>query len=74
VEPRRPKAQRYLPSSPFRPPAEVPVESFLVSDRVTHDTFGLGRVIAVEESVAVVVDFGTRQERIPTPYHKLSKL
>ena len=74
MEPRRPKAPRYLPTSPFRPPAEVPVESFCVSDRVGHDTYGLGRVVAVEESVAVVVDFGTRRERIPTPYHRLSKL
>jgi hypothetical protein len=52
----------------------VPVETFEVSDRVGHDMYGLGRVIAVEESIAVVVDFGTRQERIVSPYHKLSKL
>ncbi len=43
-------------------------------DQVTHDKYGLGVVIGVEEEVAVLVDFGTQQERITTPYSKLTKL
>jgi hypothetical protein len=41
---------------------------------VTHDKYGLGVVIGVEEEIAVLVDFGTQQERITTPYNKLTKL
>lgn len=52
----------------------MPVQHFNVQDRVGHDTYGLGRVIEVEESIAVLVDFGNRRERIPAPYPKLSKL
>ena len=51
-----------------------PVEVFALSDRVTHDTYGLGVVISVENDVAVVVDFGPRTERIAAPYDKLFKL
>ena len=70
--PSRPRP--HLASSPFPPAAEVPVQHFNVQDRVGHDTYGLGRVIEVEESIAVLVDFGNRRERIPAPYPKLSKL
>lgn len=45
-----------------------------MQDRVSHDKYGLGLVIGVEEDVAVLVDFGSRQERIPAPYPKLVKL
>ena len=43
-------------------------------DKVNHDKYGLGVVIAVEEGVAVTVNFGPQTERIPTPYKKLAKL
>ena len=46
----------------------------LAQDQVTHDTYGLGRVIRVEDDTAVVVDFGTQQVRIATPCVKLNKL
>jgi hypothetical protein len=36
--------------------------------------YGLGRVTAVEEGVAVVVDFGSLEARIMSPYNKLSNL
>ena len=49
------------------------IEVFVVDDRVTHDKFGLGRVI-VEEDMAVVVDFGSEQVRITSPYRRLTKL
>jgi len=45
-----------------------------VHDQVTHDRFGLGRVIGVEGDVAVLVDFGAQQARITSPFAKLTKL
>jgi hypothetical protein len=45
-----------------------------VDDRVNHDQYGLGVVIGVEDEVAVLVDFRPRQERIPAPYNKMTKL
>lgn len=45
-----------------------------MNDQVTHDRYGLGVVIGVEDEIAVFVDFGSRQERITTPFHKLFKL
>ncbi|GAA1297471.1 hypothetical protein Psi02_14530 [Planotetraspora silvatica] len=45
-----------------------------MDDRVSHDRYGLGVVIGVEEGAAVLVDFGSRQERITAPYAKLVKL
>jgi hypothetical protein len=67
--------RRYLPSSPFKPPpAAPPVEQFEVDDLVTHDKYGLGRVILVEGDTAVVVDFTPRRVRIATPFTRMSKL
>ncbi|BDH14580.1 hypothetical protein HOK021_57590 [Streptomyces hygroscopicus] len=45
-----------------------------MGDRVTHDEHGLGRVIGIEDEVAVLVDFGSVQARIMSPYSKLAKL
>jgi hypothetical protein len=67
--------RRYLPSSPFKPPPEdPPVEQFEVDDLVTHDKYGLGRVILVEGDTAVVVDFAPRRVRILTPFARMVKL
>jgi hypothetical protein len=66
--------RRFLPSSPFNAPAAPPPEQFTLGDRVTHDQFGLGRIIGVEDEIALLVDFGSRQVRIIKPYAKLSKL
>jgi hypothetical protein len=75
MKPASAATRRHLPTSPFKaPPAAPPVEQFSVDDRVTHDRYGLGVVISVEDEVAVLVDFGSRQERITTPYAKLFKL
>ncbi|MFJ1753269.1 hypothetical protein [Kitasatospora sp. NPDC088134] len=46
----------------------APRKHFALGDRVTHDAYGLGRVIVVESEDAVLVDFGARQERIVQPY------
>jgi hypothetical protein len=46
-----------------------------VQDQVTHDKYGLGRVIDVEDdAAAVLIDFGSRQERITTPFSQLTRL
>jgi hypothetical protein len=75
MKPPRAAARRYLPTSPFKPPPPArPAETFAVHDQVTHDTYGLGVVLSVEDSVAVVVDFGPHQLRIPLPCAKLVKL
>lgn len=49
------------------------MENFTVGERVTHDSYGLGRVVG-EESAAVTVDFGSHRTRITSPFAKLSKL
>lgn len=67
--------RRRPPGSPFNVPVVVaPVEHFELKDRVTHDRYGLGTVIGIEDEIAVLVDFGSRKERIPTPYSKLTRL
>ncbi len=71
--PRRP-----LPGSPFNvadpaaPPSEA--ERYSVNDKVTHDKYGLGTIIGVEEGVGVFVDFGSHKQRLRTPCSKLVKL
>ena len=66
---------RYLATSPFKaPPPPEPVEVFEVNDQVTHDKYGLGVVLSVEEDEAVLVDFGQRRMRVTAPYAKMTKL
>jgi hypothetical protein len=70
----RAAARRHLPGSPFAPPAPAPpAETYAVDDQVTHDRYGLGVVLGVEDH-AVLVDFRPDQRRIPLPCAKLSKL
>ena len=67
--------RRYLPSSPFKPPPEAPpVERYALHDLVTHDKYGLGRVILVEGDDAVVIDFTSQKVRIMTPFRRMIKL
>lgn len=74
MKPARAPQRRPLPGSPFNtPPVVRPVKTFALSDQVTHDRYGLGRVIEVDEA-AVLVDFGDRTERICEPYPKLTRL
>jgi len=71
----RAAAPRLLPSSPFgAPPRTPPAEQFAVHDQVTHDKYGLGRVISVEDDTVLIIDFGSRRVRIATPCAKLTKL
>lgn len=62
--------RRHLPTSPFRPAVEKEVETFELHDRVSHESYGLGRVVGLE-SAAVTVDFGDCTRRIVSPFHKL---
>jgi hypothetical protein len=75
MKPTHAATRRFLPTSPFKPPpAAPPAEQFAVQDQVTHDKYGLGRVMSVEDDTALVIDFGTDQVRITTPCAKLTKL
>jgi hypothetical protein len=67
-------AQRaHLASSPFQPKPEPVIERFELHDRVSHESYGLGRVVG-HESAAVTVDFGNRTLRLVSPFPKLEKL
>jgi hypothetical protein len=75
MKPARAAPRRFLPGSPFNAvPVDPPVEQFAVRDRVTHDKYGLGWVVLVEDDEAVIVDFGSRKVRILSPFAKLTKL
>jgi hypothetical protein len=75
MKPSRAASRRYLPGSPFNTEvAAPPVEQFAVDDRVTHERYGLGKVVALEGDVAVLVDFGARRVRIVSPYDTLVRL
>jgi hypothetical protein len=71
----RTAARPLLPTSPFSaPPLTPPAEQFVVQDQVTHDKYGLGRVISVEDDTILTIDFGSRRVKITTPCVKLTKL
>ena len=64
---------RRLSSSPFHPDPEPPIEQYALSDLVSHDAYGLGRVIQVE-AAAVTVDFRSHTVRITSPFRKMARL
>jgi hypothetical protein len=61
------------PSSPFEPYREPRIEKYELDDRVSHDSYGLGRVVGLDGGGATV-DFNSRTVRIPTPFRKMTKL
>jgi hypothetical protein len=65
--------RRHLASSPFKPDPEPVIEQFDVDDMVSHDSYGLGRVVNVEAH-AVTVNFGDRTVRITSPFAQMGKL
>lgn len=69
-------SRRYLPGSPFNVPEApaAPVTRYVPQDQVTHDKYGLGTIVSVEEGIAVTVDFGTHTRRVSTPCAKMIKL
>jgi hypothetical protein len=60
-------------SSPFQPHPEPIIEQYVLGDRVSHDSYGLGRVVGVDAGGATV-DFGGGTVRITTPFRKMTKL
>jgi hypothetical protein len=66
--------RRSLPASPFTRRSTPAPEQYVVGDRVTHDKYGLGRVVAVEDDASVIVDFGSSHRRISTPFAAMTKL
>jgi hypothetical protein len=64
---------RHLASSPFQPDPEPTIELYDMDDMVSHDAYGMGRVVGVE-SDAVTVDFRNQTVRVRSPYSKMSKL
>ena len=65
--------QRHLATSPFAPAPEVSIETFECDDLVQHDSYGMGRVVH-RDSAAVIVDFRDQKVRVPSPFHKMTKL
>jgi hypothetical protein len=65
--------RRHLASSPFKPDPEPTIETYAVNDRVSHDAYGMGRVIQVE-AAAVTVDFHSQTVRITSPFTKMTRL
>ena len=73
---RPPARGRALPTSPFVRKEVVPPSTagFAVGDRVTLDSVGMGRVVAVTET-DVTVDFGSEGlRRIPAGTKGFSRL
>ena len=68
-----PGARRHLASSPFSPKPEPTIEVYALDDLVSHDSYGMGRVIQLE-GAAVTVDFRSQTVRVTSPYSKMSKL
>lgn len=52
----------------------MPVEDFAPDDMVTHDKYGVGKIVTLEGEHAVTVDFGGNRIRVKAPYTKLFKL
>jgi hypothetical protein len=74
--PNGPANRRFMSASPFNAPAnpEPPAEQYVQGDRVTHDRYGLGRVVTVEDDTALIIDFGRQLMRIKIPCARMTKL
>lgn len=68
-----PARRRTLATSPFRPQAEPVLPHFECGDQVSHDVYGLGRVVGTDAG-AVTVDFGTQTVRVVSPFRKMAVL
>ncbi len=65
--------RRHLATSPFRPDPVQIIEQYALNDLVSHDSYGMGRVVEVE-AAAVTVDFRSQTVRIASPFHKMTRL
>jgi hypothetical protein len=62
-----------LATSPYQPDPEPTIEQYAINDLVSHDSYGMGRVIQVE-ATAVTVDFRPRMVRIVSPFRKMTRI
>jgi len=69
-----PFSGRTRPADGLRTAVAPAPKHFAVGDQVTHDVYGLGRVIGIEDGIAALVDFGSTRMRILSPYAKMTKL
>jgi len=69
-----PRRRRYHPSSPFQAKPEVPAEVYEVGARVSHDIHGVGRIVSLQGTSSVQVDFGDGAKHIPLPCAKMTNL
>lgn len=60
-------------SSPFQPQPAPVIETYAVDDRVSHDSYGLGRVVGLDAGGATV-DFMGKTVWITSPFRKMTKL
>lgn len=67
------RRRRHLATSPFQPDPEPIIEEFTVGDLVSHDSYGMGRVVHADDA-AVTVDFGPQTVRVPSPFRKMSRI
>ncbi len=74
TSPSSPSRPKHLSSSPFALPPEIDHPTYVIGDRVCHDSFGLGRVIGVEGTVALSIDFGSSIRRVTLPTPRLFAL
>ena len=65
--------RRHLATSPFRPDPKPTIEQYALNDLVSHDSYGLGRVIQVE-ATAVTVDFRPQMVRVVSPFRKMTRI
>lgn len=68
------RPRRHLASSPFAPKPEIVDEVYEAGARVSHDSFGLGRVLSVQGSNSVQVDFGKGSVHVPLPCRSMTAL
>lgn len=66
-----PPRRRHLASSPFAPPTEIVPAVFAVGQQVSHDTYGLGRVVSLTFTTGASIDFGREVRHIALPTSKL---
>ena len=68
-------APRPLPTSPFTRTAPRELPRFSVGDRLTHDSYGLGRVLVVHDASFITIDFGGNViRRLPVSSRGLVKI
>jgi predicted 2-oxoglutarate/Fe(II)-dependent dioxygenase YbiX len=65
--------RRHLATSPFQPDPEPTIEQYAINDLVSHDSYGMGRVIQVE-ATAVTVDFRSQTVRVVSPFRKMARI